>query len=693
MSQNNTKMNLVRAREIIASGVRGEDFDTALQFLRLYDPENPNLIQLDAEDEERHVEINREIENNRRADEEQQEEADRLAKEREAGIKEKVAAVADLIASDKNEREILGEENHDLNDDDKVLANMNVINSIYDEDEFKRLLSLSSIRDTNKIKVANGGNVYGEGDEKSAEQIEAEKQASKAIYNEVMEAAKHEVLMFYARDEKFAALSAKDMRKVLGDSVMDVFNFKMSKIVASSAVKEVEPDTQDDQSYQQQALDDMRAALEAFYTGKPVEVKPQQVLNSVVRTSEAMDDYEASLRKNKKLKKSAEAFNQTKEKYNQKRRKFWGKAFDYAKNLVKGMKNNWKHIATDVAVITAAGLVATAAPIVAAAGMAAYFVGGSFLWQINDERRNMEKMGMKKVKFSDAYKNIMADEEKRKAYYRQGTIGATAGFVGASLFGLGASGVLTSALGIGANTATTTTANTVIGKVANSTARSIGSVSNQGAVWYETNQKYKKNPTLQNKEALDNARNNFLFSAGFAALVNAGTAVVSLEGAAHSAPSDAPTIDSSVEPNVEPSVEPNVEPGVEPNGDSKPSVSPDLTPAPEPIQVPTEWDPSMGISEAHWNEMIGKITGIYEKYAHIFGKTNVSSEEAMQGMYQNIENARNLGYFASQTNEEVIYNYMKLIEHTERAEFLKGTHYLVTTACRCIGIMQKKCML
>jgi hypothetical protein len=83
------------------------------------------------------------------------------------------------------------------------------------------------------------------------------------------------------------------------------------------------------------------------------------------------------------------------------------------------------------------------------------------------------------------------------------------------------------------------------------------------------------------------------------------------------------------------------------------------------------------ISQEHYNEILRKITGIYKEHADWFGKENSSPEEAMQKMYQNIENARNSGYFQGESNEQVVYKFMKSIEQTEMAH--KEGKFLVTT--------------
>lgn len=584
--------------------------------------------------------------------------------------------IFEAMRSDKNEREVLGVENQDLDNDDKVAENLNDISAIYEDEEFKKRLNLIMIRDTNHVLVDNGGNLLGENENKTPEQVDEENKFRKTVLNEALEAAKHEVLMFYGRDEKFAAYNEEQKRKILEDGVTDVFNFKMAKAVAASAVKEATaeeaaPNTKENKDYQKQALADMRAALESFYSKKPyvedkngnrkpLTVSPRQILNTTVHTSNAMDEYENGLRQ-AKLNKAAQNFNQKKEDYNQKRRGFWGKAFDLAKNVWTGIKQNKARIITDAAVVMGAGLAATAAPIAAAAAMGAYFAGSSFAWLVNDERRNQKAKSDDKANWTgfkgmkNAWKSIMSDEKKKSKFIRQGSITATAGVVGAGLFGAAAS-----------------TMGLAYGRIASGAARSVGSVTNQGANWAVT--------AKENKVALDSARTGFYVSAAAAIL---GNAVGTYFGLSHAADAnvlqnaDGVDVVSGAEVHTSGAEGSGIEgTGVESTGAETAGVESVATA--EPVEVPTEWNADMGISENHWNEMIKKITGIYREHADIFGQENVSSEDAMQNMYQNIENARDAGYFEGQTNEEVLYKYMKLIEQTERAVPLKGTEYLVT---------------
>ena len=641
---NNAEMNLDRAREIVASDERGKDFEAALQYLRMYDPENPALKEVE---------------------------------EVEDGVNETVEKALKAMENDKAEREILGDENQDLNNDEDVEKNLNGIISIYAEEGFKTRLNLIVNRDTNHVGVDNDGNILGEGDDKTPEQKDEEKQIRKAVLNEVLEAAKHEVYMFYGRDEKFASYNEEQKRKILEESVTDVFNFKMAKSVAASAVKEAtaeeaKPNTEANESYQQKALADMRAALEAFYTKKPVNVKPQQILNTTVNTSVAMDEYEQGLRA-ANLKKSANTFNKVKENYNEKRRGFWGKAFDMAKGVWKGIKQNKARIITDAAVVAGAGLAATVAPIAAAAGMGLYFAAGSYAWLVNDERRNQKEKaktaddkadwtGFKGMK--NALNSIYSDEDKKKKFKRQARIGAAAGVAGAALFGVAASSI-----GLAA------------GRILSGTARAAGSVANQGANWYETDRAYKKDATEKNKAAKDSAKTGFYVSAGVAILSNAVAAYFGLSndttpsGLEHAgAGTDAMT--GADAGNAGAGAEGAGSGGAEGAGAEGTGAEGAGVEGTAVDHTPVEWQGD--ITEKQWNALNRDITGIYKDHADIFGKENIDPKDAMENVYQNIDNARAAGYFQNQSNEEVLFKYIQLIKQTERVEVLKGTNYLVT---------------
>ncbi len=656
---NNAEMNLDRAREIVASEERGKDFEAALQYLRMYDPENPALKEV---------------------------------KEVEDGVNETVEKALKAMENDKDERGILGDENQDLNNDEDVEKNLNGIISIYAEEGFKTRLNLIVNRDTNHVGVDNDGNILGEGEDKTPEQKDEEKQVRKTVLNEVLEAAKHEVYMFYGRDEKFASYDEEQKRKILEESVTDVFNFKMAKSVAASAVKEAtaeeaKPNTEANSSYQQKALADMRAALEAFYTKKPVNVKPKQILNTTVNTSVAMDEYEQGLRA-ANLKKSANTFNKVKEDYNQKRRGFWGKAFDMAKGVWQGLKQNKARIITDAAVVTGAGLTAGVAPIAAAAGLATYFAVSSFAWLVNDERRNQKAKAEDKAKWSgfkglnNAWKGIRSDEKKYRKFKVNGGLTAAAGIAGAGLFGWAATGAMATALGLGA--AKTAAANTVLARATMGAARSLGSVSSQGTNWALASSDYKKDATEENKAALDSAKKGFFISAGAALLSNAVSAAINADSIANGGAENAGAgvdgvtgadagnggADGAGNGGTDGAGNGGAEGagngGADGTGVEGTTVE----------HTPVEWQGD--ITEKQWNALNRDITGIYKDHAYIFGKGNIDPKDAMENVYQNIDNARAAGYFQNQSNEEVLFKYIQLIKQTERVEVLKGTNYLVT---------------
>lgn len=641
MSKNLENMNVEKAVEIIKSGVMDSRFDAAVQFLQLNDPENPALQNL-----EQNI-----------SDE----------------IKAKIDETFEAIRNGKSDREnALGDEDHSLNKDEKIAKNIQDITQIFESDSFPVIMAN---RDARGVKVAQNGDVLGEGEGKESKQIEDEKLARDALVNEVLEAAKHEVLIFYSHDKKFAGMSEEDKRDTLRESVSAVFNFKMTSIVAASAVntaatpEQAMPGTKENKDYQEQNMKRIRDALANFMNTGKATIDAEEVRKSAAKTGADLDELTGKLQKGKKAK-AAEIASKVSEKYHNARRAIWDKAYDTAKGLYQGIKQNKARIITDAAVVMGAGLAATAAPIAAAAAMGAYFAGSSFAWLINDERRNQKAKAEEKSAWSglkgmrNAWKSIMGDEAKKSKFIRQGSITATAGVVGAGLFGAAAS-----------------TMGLVYGRIASGAARSLGSVTSQGANWAVTAKEYKKNATEENKVALDSAKKGFWTSTVFSIL---GNTVSTALGLSHAA--DANALNHVGTENVAGGAEgvsgadvhaAGAETaGVESTG-AETSGAESVATA-EPVEVPTEWNADMGISENHWNEMMKKITGIYREHADIFGQENVSSEDAMQNMYQNIENARDAGYFEGQTNEEVLYKYMKLIEQTERAVPLKGTEYLVT---------------
>ena len=663
MAETYTEMNLERARAIVASGNRGKDYDDALQFLRLYDPENPNLPELSDKEKEDIARINKEID-----------------------------VIIDNINHDRNEREILGDEKHDLNDDEKVAQNFGNISAIFEDEEFKKRLNLKLISNTANIDIDAGGNILGKGDDKDVELRGAEKDLRKSVLNELLEAAKHEVLMFYGQDKDFAANSKNTQRKILEDGVIEVFNFKVARSVADSAIrkptaKEADPDSKAGQDYQQRVLADMRAALETYYKKdiqQPAKVSTQSILTSTVRTSVDMDDYEENLR-NAKMAKSAESFNEKKDIYNQKRRNFWDKAFDNLKGLWQSMKKKKWQILTNVAVVGGMGLLAPVAPITAAGLMSTYFFAGAFGWQINDERLSLQEKIKRKVSMTEAARNIWTDKEKQSKFMRTGIINGVAGVAGGALFGWAATGNMAAFLGLNSGAAAAAAnpaaTNTLLAAASRTTAMTTGSSSALGTEWFLADKNYKANPTEENKKKVKTAKQSFLFGAGVGLGANILTTALAFDGISDAATgTDVPGVDPSVDPTIDPSVEPSV-PGAETGVDqsvpgSETGAEPGIDSGATIEATPVEWQGD--ISAKQWESLTRDVTGIYKDHAEIFGKENVLPEDAMNNAYMNIDNARAEGFFQGQSNEEVLYKYVQSIKFTERAEILKGTNYLVT---------------
>ena len=421
MSDDVKYMSVEEAETIVAAGDMGPQFNEALEFLTRKAPDSAVLRAY-------HEKINNQVKNT-------------------------FDELMEGINKGRNEREVLGKANDDLSDDQEVSANIREIFAVMEDEKFKRYVSLSSNRDAVHVNVDNNGTLLGESHGKNAATIAQEESLRKKFINEMMEAAKHEVMMFYATDKAFAAYDKEQKRKILQDGVTDVFNLKMAKVVAASAVNDATPEqsvpnTKAYQDYEQQSLADMRAALEAYYTKKPVKIKTKRIMESTVATSQAMDEYEEDLHR-KQLNESAKTFNQKKEDYNTKRRTFWGRAFDFAKKMVKGIKANKNRILTNAGVVAAAGLTATIsapAAIGAAIGMGLYFSAGSFAWLLHDKRKQFSAYAENKDEWkgfkglTKAYNSM--DEGAKKEFWRDGGTQAAFGIAGAALFGAAATGVI-----------------------------------------------------------------------------------------------------------------------------------------------------------------------------------------------------------------------------------------------------------
>ena len=624
---NNNGTNINWAEGVLRNGPSDPHFDMAMEQMSLYDPDNELLKKWKG-----------------------------LLSD---GNKKQIMQTLDAIVNDKPDSVVLGEKKADLTTDDEINQNMSAIDGILHDIRFLKKLSVKMNKDSYNVEIMRDGSVLGEGDGKSPVELQDEKNRRKKVLKEALSAAKHEVLVYYSQDKEFSNNSQKQKEEILLEKISEVFEFKLGKAFAASSVKSAEgkeaiPGTKENKAYSEKALEDMRAALEAFYvkdSKKKVVIDEKFVLQSVAKTGAQLNEFKEEMQE-QGYKKAAHSARDIERRYDNRRRVFWHKKYNEAKGFLLGLKNNWKRIATTFAVIGAATIAAPAFPVASAAAISLYMAGGAFAWQIHDERRNMQAQRGRSVSLREAAKNIFDDKNKRRNFLVNGAWGVASGIAGGALFGWAATGGMAAYLGLNSSNAV----NAALSSASRVTAMTAGSNSALGTNYLLAKKEYKANSTKENKRNALLAKKHLKYGLGASVLTGAITAVTAYDGiggAIHGSGVDAVSGDAvkagaeagnagaSAGASGTPPFEGqnpyhqwndstlsggeggNITPqgdGIVPQGGAGAEISgaTEYT----PVEVPTEWNPNMGISENHWKMLMER-----------FENSDITFEEAYLNAY------------------------------------------------------------
>lgn len=532
------------------------------------------------------------------------------------------------------------------------------------------------------------------------EQEPAENQED--YWSVVVESARQQAAMLRAGDQSFFMKKDENKRETLKRDIQNFVAVTIVKGVTAGAMKEPteEEAKAGTPAYVEYLKRESEKAAQTLNnlmeSGNQMFIKTSDVMNEAVDTSMQMASYAARWAQ-KKMKRVAKAFDSARKKFDGKMKNFWGKAYEIRKNAVEHMKNNKWRLISDTMATTAVALTAgtgLALPVVA--GYALYTAAGSWAWPLIEKKTKAIRAAQKEGEptkewegiagIKKAYTEIKADKNEYKKYKNRAYTGTA--------FGIAGAGVVVG-MGAAANWAVDK-AGYLAAKIGSSVIRSTGSVTSQWLNYRDVKKEFKQDPSAENRAKLKQAK----FGLGLGATIAMAGNLLSFNrllesnaeqngglldkikgwfGKEDEAPATpvAPVAPVHEAPETQPEA-PVSETPKEPEPEAPVSETPE-EPEADIVTAPTEYDADMGISEKHWNEMHKKLTGIYGNQSEIFGKENVSSEDAWNNMYQNLENARaaNPEMFGDMTNEQVLYKYMKLIEFTERAK-VGPDGYLVT---------------
>ena len=646
----------------------GNDFDAAVEYLKEHDANNGALAAFSDKNMQ-------DVKKERAKAYVQQ----ALAEE---NFGKKLDEALALLRNDKDvqdnvaeEQEIFDKENHlEMTDEDAVLRNVKKITDITDSISYETLKEKEGAEEPDdlfdtlqdKVEIVDDDNQKVADDE------------AKKYWDALLESAKQQAIMLRSGDISFFMKKEDEKRQTLKRDIKDFVSMGVARGVAGSAMdvpseKEAVVGSKDYAQYVKKEAAKAEQALSKFFEeGKKVSIKTGFFLTEAAETSKKMMSYGYRWSQ-KGFNRVAQVFSEKQKSFAAKMKNLFGKAYEVKQAAVEQIKNNkWRLVADTAATGIVAVTAGTGLALPVVAGYALYTAAGSWVWPLAEKKAKAireakksgkdiaEWTGMKGLK--KAFHEIKANDKEYKKYKNRAYTGTAFGIAGAGVVaGVGA-----------ASSWAVDKAGYMAAKVASSVLRSTGSITSQWLNLRDVKKDFKEDPSAENRAKLKQAK----WGLGIGAAIAFAGNFLSFNRAvaANSGENSGGVMDKvknwfrKDDSNTVPAPETETA-QVASTNESAAMVNATAEDSVEvAVSAPEAYDASMGISEKHWNEMHEKLTGIYENHSAIFGKENVSSAEAWDKMYQNLDTAMkaNPEYFGNMTKEQFLYKYMKLVESTER---------------------------
>ncbi len=646
----------------------GNDFDAAVEYLKEHDANNGALAAFSDKNMQ-------DVKKERAKAYVQQ----ALAEE---NFDKKLDEALSLLRNDKDvqdnvaeEQEIFDKENHlEMTDEDAVLRNVKKITDITDSISYETLKEKEGAEEPDDLfdTLQDKVEIVDDDSQKVADD------EAKKYWDALLESAKQQAIMLRSGDISFFMKKEDEKRQTLKRDIKDFVSMGVARGVAGSAMdvpseKEAVAGSKDYAQYVKKEAAKAEQALSKFFEeGKKVSIKTGFFLTEAAETSKKMMSYGYRWSQ-KGFNRVAQVFSEKQKSFEAKMKNLFGKAYEVKQAAVEQIKNNkWRLVADTAATGIVAVTAGTGLALPVVAGYALYTAAGSWVWPLAEKKAKAireakksgkdiaEWTGMKGLK--KAFHEIKANDKEYKKYKNRAYTGTAFGIAGAGVVaGVGA-----------ASSWAVDKAGYMAAKVASSVLRSTGSITSQWLNLRDVKKDFKEDPSAENRAKLKQAK----WGLGIGAAIALAGNLLSFNRvvAANSGENSGGVMDKvknwfrKDDSNAVPA--PETEAGqVAPTNESAAMVNATAEDSVEvAVSAPEAYDASMGISEKHWNEMHEKLTGIYENHSAIFGKENVSSAEAWDKMYQNLDTAMkaNPEYFGNMTKEQFLYKYMKLVESTER---------------------------
>ena len=530
-------------------------------------------------------------------------------------------------------------------------------------------------------------------DDKGNESEDIRKKSEDTIW----EIAKNEVLRERSFDFSFMKLKEEDRLKLLRADLSDSIAKTSLGVVGIAPVlnRRVDGEIAAEELAKVDAKLSVQA-LDKYLSDKGTEkaaVSQSAVVGAAIKESETMESFISYIEKKQYSNKVVEGFKEDHKSFGEKMKTWWGNAWTMGKEYVA---NNRTRLIVDTAATIA--MISNPVTLGSVAAYAAYATIGSAVWPIVEKRRKMirqakregrsysdYKLGLSFNGLRKAWKDIKSDEKEMKRYKNRVKAGAVAGVVIAGGLGALSSGLVTGLSAAGA-------------RIASSIARSTAAVGSQILNFRDTKKDLKLEDNAENRAAYKSAKTGLWIGGTIAALAAAWGIYNIMDSQVDANVSGGKATDEHAQKAAE-KVAKKTAKAAERAAEEAPVAETE-------IPYPPVWSAESGLSQRHFEEMYGKfdaagkwhcgkITGILSRQNQAFDEWNAAHPgaprtievkdpaETYKDMIRNLHKAREADptLFAGKTDDQVMYQYIKLVEYSEKAKngpIVNGIHTLIT---------------
>lgn len=530
-------------------------------------------------------------------------------------------------------------------------------------------------------------------DDKGNESEDVRKKSEDTIW----EIAKNEVLRERSFDFSFMKLKEEDRLKLLRADLSDSVAKTALGVVGIAPVvnRRVDGEIAAEELAKVDAKLSVQA-LDRYLSDKGTEkaaVSQSAVIGAAIKESETMESFIGYIEKKQYSKNVVDGFKEDHKSFGDKMKTWWGNAWTMGKEYVA---NNRTRLIVDTAATIA--MISNPVTLSSVAAYAAYATIGSAVWPIVEKRRKMIRQAKREGRsYSDyklglffnglrkAWKDIKSDEKELKRYKNRVKAGAVAGVVIAGGLGALSSELVTGLSAAGA-------------RIASSIARSTAAVGSQILNFRDTKKDLKLEDNAENRAAYKSAKTGLWIGGTIAALAAAWGIYNIMDSQVDANVSGGKATDEHAQKAAE-KVAKKTAKAAERAAEEAPVAEAE-------IPYPPVWSAESGLSQRHFEEMYGKfdtagkwhcgkITGILSRQNQAFDEWNAAHPgaprtievkdpaETYKDMIRNLHKAREADptLFAGKTDDQVMYQYIKLVEYSEKAKngpIVNGIHTLIT---------------